>query len=89
MPHAQALPGVGGEAAQELLGVEVAAEAVEVCAVGPQRVDARGEVIGDVDGVRGLVRAHLVDVGGARPRFEFLLEQLGEDPPVGGGRCAG
>jgi hypothetical protein len=34
--------------------------------------------------VGGVLGAHEVDVGGARPRVEALSEQGGEDPPVGG-----
>src|SRR5215207_5808154 len=81
---AECVAGVGGDTAQEPVGVEVAAEAVEVGAVGAQRRDAGGQVVGDVDAVLGPLGAHQVDLSGAGPGVEAVVEQFGEDPAVGG-----
>jgi hypothetical protein len=72
----------GSDCPQELVRVEVAAQAVEVGPVCPERADPGGQGVGDVDCVGRFEGAHEVHVGGTGPRRQILVEQLGEDPTV-------
>jgi hypothetical protein len=80
--HAERSSRTGGDCPQELVRVEVAAQAVEVGLVCSEWVDPGGQGVGDVDCVGRFECAHEVDVGGPGP--QILVEQLREDPTVAG-----
>ena len=75
--------GLSGDGAEKAVGVERAAETIDVDLVRSQRGHSVGERVGDIDTVLRLMGAHDLDVRDSGPWFEGFVEKLWEDPPVG------